>query len=506
MKIGLMLSLVYFVAFPPQGLTQIVVNPPLLGRPAVPPSIVFPNPGQQFVGAPISVPAHATSGPPVTISSQTRSVCTVSGQTVSFLAEGICTLTASQSAADFDVAAPVSQSFNVDPMYMTNAMLSHSLLAPGDPSRLQRLIRKARAGEPVTIACIGGSITEGLTATDPGHRYMGRLASWWPTVFPRSSVTIVNAGVGATGSTYGALRLQRDVLSTNPDLIIVEFAVNDPAKNPGIYQDTYEGLVRQILDSPQHPAVILLFMTKFALPMDEATLTAQGWQSPIGANYNVPMVSFFDAIAPELTDGTIALSDITSDDAHPNNLGHAYVGLFLANVIQNVIDEYPDGVSPSPIPPTANPMYSTDFEFTTLQDGTGGEGMPLDPVSNQGWTALPTGTDPVFGYAPGGLQSSTPGSTLDFVVAGDQILIGDLNYGGPVGQISVSVDGQPATIIDSFYQEQPGVWWRRLAPVLQNGAKTTHSVHIVLLSTHAAGSTGTTFRILCIGTGGAQAQ
>jgi hypothetical protein len=51
----------------------------------------------------------------------------------------------------------------------------------------------------------------------------------------------VNAGIGATDSDYGSLRAQRDVLSKNPDLVIIEFAVNDIGGDTTL-DDTYEGL------------------------------------------------------------------------------------------------------------------------------------------------------------------------------------------------------------------------------------------------------------------------
>ena len=50
--------------------------------------------------------------------------------------------------------------------------------------------------------------------------------TWWNGQFSAGS-TLINAGIGATDSDYGCLRVQRDVLSQNPDLVIVEFAVND---------------------------------------------------------------------------------------------------------------------------------------------------------------------------------------------------------------------------------------------------------------------------------------
>ena len=43
-------------------------------------------------------------------------------------------------------------------------ILEKSLLQTGNPARLQRAIRKAKQGEDVTIAFIGGSITQGAGA------------------------------------------------------------------------------------------------------------------------------------------------------------------------------------------------------------------------------------------------------------------------------------------------------------------------------------------------------
>ena len=50
---------------------------------------------------------------------------------------------------------------------------------------------------------------------------------------------------------YGALRAGRDLLSGAPDLVVIEFAVNDNWTDG----EAYEGLVRQILAQPNHPPI-----------------------------------------------------------------------------------------------------------------------------------------------------------------------------------------------------------------------------------------------------------
>ena len=45
-----------------------------------------------------------------------------------------------------------------------------------------------------------------------------------------SKINFINAGVGATGSNYCAFRVRRELLTQNPDFVLVKFAVNDDPK------------------------------------------------------------------------------------------------------------------------------------------------------------------------------------------------------------------------------------------------------------------------------------
>ncbi|HEY3281966.1 MAG TPA: hypothetical protein VGN26_06790, partial [Armatimonadota bacterium] len=68
-------------------------------------------------------------------------------------------------------------------------VLGRSLVDRGDTSRLQQVMAKARRGDPITVAVIGGSITQGASATAPEKRYGDRVAAWWRERFPKSTVT-----------------------------------------------------------------------------------------------------------------------------------------------------------------------------------------------------------------------------------------------------------------------------------------------------------------------------
>ncbi|HUB53319.1 MAG TPA: hypothetical protein VL986_14285, partial [Terracidiphilus sp.] len=78
-------------------------------------TITFNNPGPQAIGTPLSLTATASSGLPVSFTSQSNSVCTVSGTTVTFVNARTCTIRASQAGnAIYAAAAAVIQSFAVN--------------------------------------------------------------------------------------------------------------------------------------------------------------------------------------------------------------------------------------------------------------------------------------------------------------------------------------------------------------------------------------------------------
>lgn len=98
-----------------------------------------------------------------------------------------------------------------------------------------RVLHSSR--QPV-IVCFGDSITQGCfecysengqlqTVFEAGESYGEKLKKILQLLFPAVPVTIVNAGISGGRARGGLARLQRDVLSYQPDLVIICFGVND---------------------------------------------------------------------------------------------------------------------------------------------------------------------------------------------------------------------------------------------------------------------------------------
>ena len=135
------------------------------------------------------------------------------------------------------------------------AIYPRSILNQGDLGRLEHVFERALKGEPITVAVIGGSITEGAHAEKVENRWGNQMANWWKVNFPNTAMTYHNAGIGATGSDIGVYRVAKHLLSRKPDVVGIEFSVNDSG---GPWATEWmEGLVRHILRQPNAPAVFL---------------------------------------------------------------------------------------------------------------------------------------------------------------------------------------------------------------------------------------------------------
>ncbi|HEY3281988.1 MAG TPA: SGNH/GDSL hydrolase family protein, partial [Armatimonadota bacterium] len=336
-----------------------------------------------------------------------------------------------------------------------------------------------RRGDPITVAVIGGSITQGASATAPEKRYGDRVAAWWRERFPKSTVTFVNAGIGATGSDYGAQRAERDLLCHHPDFVVVEYAVNDP--NGRAPAETYEGLLRQILKQPRKPAVVLLFM------MNDAGGNAQEWQSNVGRHYAAPMVSYRDALWPEIKAGSREKGDVFADEVHPNDRGHEYAARFTTSLLDDVLAHLPADAELPRVQPVPAPLLTDLFETATLW-----EPESLRPIRRDGWK---------LDVNEHCWKTDKPGSVLELSVEGKLICIQSLRLHAGMGRVRAQVDKRKPVLLEGWFDQTWGGW--RRTDVLARGLPPgKHTVRLILLEEKHPESTGHEFKVYEIGAAG----
>jgi lysophospholipase L1-like esterase len=362
------------------------------------------------------------------------------------------------------------------------AILSRSLVSAGNTARLQQVFARARRGGAVTIGVIGGSITQGARASAPEKRYGNLVADWWRRKFPSAQVKFVNAGIGATGSDYGALRAGRDLLSQQPDFVVVEYSVNDQG-DPRGHVDALEGLVRQILTRTNQPAVMLLYT------MDQKGENMQDWHAKVGRHYELPMASFRDALWPEIQAGRLRWTEIEADEVHPNDRGHAYLAAFVTNILESAANKGPRADAVVPALPA--PLFTDQYEHVTFLAGD-----QLKPITNQGWT---------YNSEFHAFAADQPGSVIEFEITGRTVLVTDWHVRGPFGKARMQVDDQVPVIRDAWFDQTWG-GYRDTAVLARDLAPGKHRVRIELLAEQNPKSEGHRFRLVALGAAGVGPQ
>lgn len=233
------------------------------------------------------------------------------------------------------ISAAIQSSLGLDETAATAAaeeMLPLLMYTEGNPARIAKVIKKLQSGEEVTVAFLGGSITQG-TGADGENCYAARTAKWIQEQYPDATVNYVNAGIGATGSYIGVHRCDTQVLSSDPDLVFIDFSVNDTSDRNALNKLTYEGLIRKIWKYDTAPGIICIAMTQ-----DNGTSVQQA-HGEITEKYSVPYVSYHDAMLDFLNStDSVQWSDISGDNIHPNLAGHAILSSMLTTYLQYITD------------------------------------------------------------------------------------------------------------------------------------------------------------------------
>jgi lysophospholipase L1-like esterase len=80
-------------------------------------------------------------------------------------------------------------------------------------------------------------------------------------LWPRCAVNIVNAGIGGDSTEGGLKRLETDVLSKNPDLVVISFGVNDSFSKGVPYAETYKENLKTMFERIKATGSEVIFMT-----------------------------------------------------------------------------------------------------------------------------------------------------------------------------------------------------------------------------------------------------
>lgn len=345
-------------------------------------------------------------------------------------------------------------------------MINNSLMTLGDTSRMINVLKKAEAGEDITVGFIGGSITEGLTAGD-NDCYAKLTYNALCEMFPDTTINYVNAGLSGTPSVLGVVRAERDLFSDKypdmqPDIIFIEFAVNDGGDQQ--YKDCYESLVRKCLDKENQPAVALIFTVL------KNRYSCQPQMAVVGEHYNLPMISVGNAINPMFDAGVLQWETYSDDESHPNYWGHRLVKDFLMNYFTKVkaeADAMDAAPEITPLPDTA--VYTTAYSKMELL-----ERDQMNVTNVEGFTEA---NKLIATFNNGWMYRASTGASVTFTEEFKTLfLVFNCNKGDSYADAEVYIDGE---LVNTLPSSKPGGWGNPEADLAWTSDETKeHTVEI----------------------------
>jgi len=365
------------------------------------------------------------------------------------------------------------------------------------------LREKIDAGEDITVLYFGGSITvgamtwpqHGTNAAGEAYDYRGesdperfswraRTFAWLREHYEKrpGQFRMVNAAVGATDSELGAYRLADHVLANHPDLLFIEFAINDngagrlsddPEADGSIYR-RLSSIISRVREANPNAAVFLPVSAARDLKPEVPAYfeTARAHHKRFAEMYHVPYLDickvFFEDPLPEgvTRENVFDGPDNPGCAVHPSPRGHQAFAEAVCRALDGLLTSHrfpfaqprrEDWFAPYPV----NPAYVTADKLPT------GEGWSLrDGTAFAHLATHVCHETKVLFTDQSGAKLVLPFSGSSVYMWGQQHYAG---LGDISGRLQVSVDGEVrACFADADHREPGDQLLQRMMPVVRD--------------------------------------
>lgn len=323
---------------------------------------------------------------------------------------------------------------------------------------LPNFYKKLNDGKAVKIAYFGGSITE-------QNGWRPQSLNYFRSLYPNNKIDQIHAAIGGTGSELGAFRLQQDVLQYKPDLVFVEFAVNDSGARPYRIRQSMEGIVRHIWrELPETDICFVYTLTARDIKnlQEGKAKRSTSTMEEIADLYQIPTVNFgpeiarlekegklimktsdkgvskvsgkalnLDSDVPVTKDGKVPFS---GDGVHPyQNTGH----VIYTDILKRSLPQIAKAGKPGSHLPLPAPMVKDNYENAAM--------ISLDhPGIHVSGPAVKVALDRaparLFSKRAPGCLKLSPGAEMTFKFKGSKVNLYNL-VGPGCGVIEITLDG-----------------------------------------------------------------
>ncbi len=209
-----------------------------------------------------------------------------------------------------------------------------------DSKKTMKALMPASDPKGVTAVFLGGSITAGTGASETAKNYVSLVGNYMKNTYGAGSeVNIVNSGVGGKGSAFGVSYFDSYVAKYAPDVLFVEYAVNDRVLSEAEVTASMEKLVEKAYALAKRPQIVFIYTATYRL--DACT----SWHQVVADKYSIPSINLQSALEEKVNADIAADPSIEttwknngmpylSDGVHPTDLGYAFYAENIINALK----------------------------------------------------------------------------------------------------------------------------------------------------------------------------
>jgi lysophospholipase L1-like esterase len=189
---------------------------------------------------------------------------------------------------------------------------------------------------PLTIIALGSSSTAGAGASNPMKSYPARLQIELSSIWPNEKIQVINAGVGGQLANDMVARLDKDVLSKKPQLVIWQTGVNDAVR--GVPIDAFKRTLAAGIERVVKAGSDIVLIDQQYYPKYEKLKNGPLYLTAIrevAQQYRVPVVQRY-RIMKHLLDSRqfTTLTMLSPDQFHLNDTSYSCLGKLLAESLR----------------------------------------------------------------------------------------------------------------------------------------------------------------------------
>lgn len=201
---------------------------------------------------------------------------------------------------------------------------------------LTNSLKKLSREKKLSVAYLGGSITYGVGTTDVNTKSFRVLVNdWISKSFSGAEITEINAAIPSACSALGAYCIESDIIAHNPDLVFIEYALNDSyagAKFSSADASAHmETIVRKILNANPACDIVFVYTTDSGRNMSTPLYETAAAHEKIAEHYKIMTVNAGWQLRKETglatagTNGQLSQRWLAyfSDSCHPTDRGNS---------------------------------------------------------------------------------------------------------------------------------------------------------------------------------------